>query len=91
MVGSPSGTNARPEVPQNKFPPTPTSRSFPSASGGNVGACKISQEIEANWAGGWISGTIVEPLGPGFRYYVQLEDRRFPHPLVLATNLLRPQ
>jgi hypothetical protein len=73
-----------PEIRPHNFPPRPTYT-------GHVGAYKRGQEIEANWAGGWIPGTVIEPLGRGISYRVQLEDRRFPHPLVLSTNMLRPR
>jgi hypothetical protein len=77
--------------PRATAPNLPPSRQFPSGVSDNLGAYKVGRKIEANWAGGWIPGTIVEPFGRGMSYRVQLEDRRFPHPLVLSTNLLRPQ
>lgn len=77
--------------PQTTAPNLPPPRHFPSGAADNLGAYKVGQKIEANWAGGWIPGTIIEPFGRGMSYRVQLEDRRFPHPLVLSTNLLRPQ
>jgi hypothetical protein len=80
-----------PGFPRATAPNLPPSRQFPSGVSDNLGAYKVGQKIEANWAGGWIPGTIVEPFGRGMSYRVQLEDRRFPHPLVLSTNLLRPQ
>jgi hypothetical protein len=62
----------------NRYP-TPTSSA----------AYQPGQKIYARWAGSWIPGTIIEPVGGGMMYRLQLEDSRFPIPLVLATNLLR--
>lgn len=56
-----------------------------------TGAYKPGQKIYANWAGRWISGTIIEPFGMGMSYRVQLADPRFRTPMVLSTNLLSPQ
>lgn len=64
----------------------------PAALNQNVtGAYKPGQKIYANWAGRWISGTVIEPFGIGMSYRVQLVDPRFKYPMVLSTNLLRPQ
>lgn len=55
------------------------------------GAYQPGQKIYALWAGRWLSGTIIEPFGMGLSYRVQLADPRFQRPMVLSTNLLRPQ
>lgn len=50
----------------------------------------VGQRIYAHWSGKWIPGTVVANFSP-FSYRVQLEDPRFRQPMVLSTNLLRPQ
>lgn len=82
---------AQPGVPPPAFSQPPPQRTSPAAGGDNFGAYKIGQKIEANWAGGWIPGMILEPFGMWMSYRVQLNDPRFRSPMVLSTNLLRPQ
>ncbi len=76
----------------NRARPIPPPPAPPRASPGQAPVTalyKAGQRIQARWAGTWISGTVIEPLGP-FSYRVQLNDPRFPTPIVLSTNLLRP-
>jgi len=85
----PNRRSAQPGFPQPNLPSPPAPRTFPATGSNHASAYRVGQIIEANWAGGWIPGTIVESLGRDMSYRVQLEDRRFPHPLVLPSNLLR--
>lgn len=75
--------------------PAPPVRDTPPPSNGrstaSTGAYQPGQKIYARWAGNWISGTVIEPFGMGMSYRVQLSDPRFRTPIVLSTNLLRPQ
>lgn len=82
--------NARLNNRARHIPPPPSAP--PRASPGQApvpALYKAGQRIQARWAGSWISATVIEPLGP-FSYRVQLNDPRFPTPIVLSTNLLRP-
>jgi hypothetical protein len=71
------------------LPPPPAPPRFSPPQAPVAGPYKTGQRIEARWAGAWISATVIEPFGP-FSYRVQLNDARFPTPIVLSTNLLRP-
>lgn len=82
---------SRPFPPGGAPSPTPPPQAFPAAGAKAAGGYQPGQKIEANWAGGWIPGTIIEPFGGGMSYRVQLEDSRFQYPMVLSTNRLRPQ
>jgi hypothetical protein len=63
----------------------PASAATPSA------AYTVGQKVSAKWAGQWIAGKITEVNSGGFSAMVQLEDARWPQPIVLSTNLLRPE
>ncbi len=54
-----------------------------------TGPFAVGGKVEANWAGGWLPGKITRINGGGFSVMVQLEDSRWPMPLVLSTNQLR--
>ena len=54
-----------------------------------TGPFALGAAINAQWAGGWLPGKIVSINPGGFSAMVQLEDRRFPQPIVLSTNQLR--
>jgi hypothetical protein len=73
----------------------PTGRGYTAGNNGSkpasAGAYQAGQKIYAQWAGSWISGTVIEPFGIGMSYRVQLNDPRFRTPIVLSTNLLRAQ
>lgn len=71
----------------NNSPPPPRS-SAPAAAKAN--GYTVGQRIYAQWAGKWIPGTVVANFSP-FSCRVQLEDPRWRNPIVLSTNLLRPQ
>jgi hypothetical protein len=53
------------------------------------GLFAVGGQVEANWAGGWILGTITSINPGGFTLMVQLQDARFPGPILLSTNQLR--
>lgn len=75
----PSGLAMPPPAANFASPQQPT-QSGPFAVGG---------QVEANWAGGWILGTITSINPGGFTLMVQLQDARFPGPILLSTNQLR--
>jgi hypothetical protein len=51
----------------------------------------VGSAVEANWAGGWIPGKVTRINLGGHTVMVQLEDRRFPHPIVFSMSQLRPK
>lgn len=61
----------------------------PPATPTQVGAFAVGGTVEANWAGGWIPGTITKINYGGHSMMVKLNDARFPFPIVLNTNQLR--
>jgi len=54
-----------------------------------VGAFAVGGVVQANWAGGWIPGTITKINYGGHSVMVKLNDPRFSFPIVLNTNQLR--
>lgn len=54
-----------------------------------TGPFAADTRVEANWGGSWIPGKITRVNPGGFSVMVQLEDRRFPHPIGLPTNQIR--
>ena len=56
-----------------------------------AGQYAVGSAVEANWAGGWISGKVTRFNPGGHSVMVQLEDRRFPHPIVFSLSQLRPK
>jgi len=54
-----------------------------------VGAFAVGTAVQANWAGGWIPGTITKINYGGHSMMVKLNNARFPYPIVLSTNQLR--
>jgi len=77
--------------------PFPSSPTLPAAARHTAmpgaptesGPYKVDGKVEANWAGGWKPGKITEINPGGFTMMVQLEDSRWPVPIVLSTNQLR--
>lgn len=51
----------------------------------------VGSAVEANWAGGWIPGKVIRINPGGHSVMVQLEDQRFPHPIVFSMSQLRPK
>jgi len=66
-------------------PPVPASSPV-TASPYNIG-----DKVQANWGGKWTSGKITTINPGGFSLMVQLDDPRFPQPIVLATNQIRSE
>jgi hypothetical protein len=81
-VARPAATAPQPPpIPAPGFPRTgPLTQTGPYAIGGMV---------EAHWVGGWLRGKITSINPGGYSVMVQLEDTRFPHPIVFSTNLIR--
>lgn len=72
--------------PSNAPMPTPP---LPPETPPQVGAFAVGSAVQANWAGGWIPGTITKINYGGHSMMVKLNDARFPYPIVLNTNQLR--
>lgn len=80
-------------------PFTPTVKAAAPAPGDNPPApadapsavYAAGQKVSANWGGHWTAGKITQVNPGGFSMMVQLEDARWPQPIVLSTNLLRPE
>ena len=81
-AGSPR-VNA-PPLPQTRPPGVPRPSELKQAGPYSVGG-----RVEANWTGRWIPGTITAINPGGFTLMIQLEDARFPRPIVLSTNQVR--
>jgi hypothetical protein len=81
--------------PSAYTPPPPSSHSFPAGAHPSMseltqtGPFMIDSKIEANWAGGWVPGTITKINGGGHSVMVQLEDSRWPTSIVFSTNQIR--
>ena len=54
-----------------------------------TGPFAVDGKVEANWAGGWIPGKITSIHPGGFTVMVQLDDSRFPMPIMFPTNRIR--
>jgi hypothetical protein len=74
----------------NRRPTGPTTRNNP-AGWTRTGPYELGTQVQARWAGGLIPGRITEIHPGGFNVMVKLEDPRFPHPMLLSTNLLKPR
>ena len=61
----------------------------PPETPSQIRAFAVGGAVQANWAGGWISGTITKINYGGHSLMVKLNDARFPYPIVLSTNQLR--
>jgi hypothetical protein len=73
-------------------PPAGTVATAPTPSAVSTGAAKnyaADAAVLADWAGGWIPGTITKVNPGGFSVMVKLNDTRFPFPIVLSTNQVR--
>lgn len=81
----PPMTRPQPAMP----PPQFVSNAPPFAAPTQTGPYAVGSVVEANWAGGWIPGKITRINPGGFSVFVQLDDPRFPQPIVLGTNQLR--
>lgn len=55
-----------------------------------IGSYEVGTKVEANWGGRWTPGKVTRLNFGGHSLFVQLEDSRYPHPLVLSTNMIRP-
>lgn len=53
------------------------------------GPCHSGDLVQANWGGKWTPGKITRVNPGGFTLMVQLEDSRYPEPIVLSTNQIR--
>jgi hypothetical protein len=86
----PGYTRPQAGPPRSFSPPSQPSPggSFP-AQPTQTGPYSVGSKVEANWAGGWIPGQVTRLNPGGFSVIVQLNDRRFPNPIVLSTNQLR--
>ncbi len=51
----------------------------------------VGESVEAFWPGKWTPGKIVSINPGGFSMMVQVDDARFPQPIVLSTNQIRPK
>lgn len=51
-----------------------------------IGPYEVGTKVLASWGGRWIPGKVTKLNIGGFSLFVQLEDARYPHPLVLSTN-----
>lgn len=78
-----------PNVPVSA--PNPGSDNSPPSSSTNAGPYNVGDEVAANWGGKWTPGKITTINPGGFTLKVQLEDPRFPHPILLSTNQIRVQ
>lgn len=56
-----------------------------------TGPYELDSQVQARWAGKTIPGRITRINPGGFTVMVQLEDPRFPHPILLSTNELKPR
>ena len=80
-------------------PFTPTVKASAPASGDHPPAFPaapsaiyaVGQKVSANWGGQWTAGKITQVNPGGFTMMVQLDDARWPQPIVLSTNQLRPE
>jgi hypothetical protein len=59
------------------------------ATQSQTGDFRSGSEVNAHWGGKWIPGTIKSINSGGFSVMVQLDDSRFPRPIVLSTNQIR--
>jgi hypothetical protein len=76
-----------PPMPGIQRPPMATAaRPFQPTQAGPYTA---GAGVSAQWAGRWISGKVVSINPGGFSVMVQLEDSRFPRPILLSTNQIR--
>jgi hypothetical protein len=94
VLGSVAGWMNHRNATSHRARPAPSSSSLnapkpwePTQTGPFV----VGGKVEANWAGGWTPGKITSINGGGFSVMVQLEDSRWPTPIVLSTNQLRPK
>jgi hypothetical protein len=76
--------------PRTTAPPPPGRSTMPGGAGiAQTGPFTLGGSVEANWGGKWTVGKITAINPGGFTVMVQLEDARFPHPIVLSTNQIR--
>jgi hypothetical protein len=80
--GMPDNPAARP--PQS-MPGAVRSSTLPT----QTGPYKADSKVEADLLNSWIPGKITQINPGGFSVMVQLEDERFPQPIVLSTNQIR--
>ena len=80
--------NPPPHV-QPGVPPPPAVGAPRPGQPTQTGPFSVGSAVEAKWAGGWIPGKITSINFGGFSVFVQLEDSRFPQPIVLGTNQIR--
>jgi hypothetical protein len=73
-----------PSSPPQNFP-----NHAPPQQPAQTGPFSVGSAVEADWAGGWVPGKITAVNYGGFSVMVQLEDGRFPQPIVLGTNQIR--
>jgi hypothetical protein len=71
-------------------PRTSQAASMPPGQPTQAGLYTVGQRVEARWAGKWIPGQITAINPGGFNVMILLQDSRFPQPIVLSTNQLRP-
>lgn len=77
-------------TPQTFHTQTPTPPSNPDAPT-QTGPYQLNSHVQARWAGTTLPGRITEIHPGGFNVMVQLDDLRFPHPILMSTNLLKPR
>jgi hypothetical protein len=63
----------------------------PVSSPVTVGPYNVGDKVQASWGGKWTSGKITTINPGGFSLMVQLDDPRFPQPIVLSTNQIRSE
>ena len=88
VIARASRRSSKPRI--NAPPPIQTPAARPE-SPAKAGPYNTGDSIEANWGGKWTSGKITRVNPGGFNVMVQLEDARFPQPIVLSTNQIRPK
>ena len=78
-----------PSMPQPGNPASPAPGNPMRAGAGPT--YTVGESVEAFWPGKWTPGKIVSINAGGFSMMVQVDDARFPQPIVLSTNQLRPR
>jgi len=70
-------------------PPMMLNAPMPPQQPTQTGSYAVDGKVEANWAGGWVPGKITSINPGGFTVMVQLDDPRFPTPMLFPTNRIR--